>query len=175
MDGAMRTCTKCGEMQPVSSFRGGRNQCKKCKMEYQKSWYAANADKVRERNKTWQAANPDKVRETNAMKSYDLSREEYAIIWAQKQRLECDLCGTEHDTKNPARMHIDHIICDMRPIVRSVLCQKCNTRDMAAIDFVRRNPGKNKLGLELTTRAEQRSAQKMPATLIWTNPIRTRR
>ena len=65
----MKTCTKCGEVKPITEFGkhaktrdGLRACCKTCNSIATAAYVTANKDKVAAKRAAWRAANPDKVR-----------------------------------------------------------------------------------------------------------------
>ncbi len=73
----MKTCSICGEEKPLEEFCKGKNQCKACKAEYNRKWYAANREKVIESQRKYYAANSEKALEYNR-KWYAANREKIA-------------------------------------------------------------------------------------------------
>lgn len=71
----MKTCPTCGELKPLAGFSkdkshkdGLQNQCKICRVQYNKRWKQENREKNRELyrdyNKRWHEMNVDKRRES---------------------------------------------------------------------------------------------------------------
>ena len=64
-----KICSKCGTEKDATEFYkerrhsdGLQNWCKSCRAEYNRKYYGANSEKMRERNHKWKKANPEKVR-----------------------------------------------------------------------------------------------------------------
>lgn len=64
-----RTCTKCAIEKNVDDFHkdsrapgGFRRQCKRCRSEHMKEFYASKADEVKGRMSAYRRAHPDRVR-----------------------------------------------------------------------------------------------------------------
>lgn len=107
-----RTCTKCGEVKPLTEFsRRGRgvymdgtprvlSQCKVC----------CSADRTRGRSREW-----------SLKKTYGLTSEEYDAMLAAQGGV-CALCGNA--STHGKQLCVDH--CHKTSKIRALLCDVCN-------------------------------------------------
>jgi len=52
-----KVCSKCQQVKPTVDFRAGHGQCKLCLAEYNRAYYAANREYIRERERVYYASN----------------------------------------------------------------------------------------------------------------------
>ena len=65
-DAEVRKCSRCLDFREWDGGKGWLRQwCPECQREYQRRYYAANADAIRERHRQYYAANADAIRESN--------------------------------------------------------------------------------------------------------------
>jgi hypothetical protein len=145
-----KTCTKCGQTKPLTSFvpynngygAGHRSSCKNCRnsstrgtrAEASAKYYAANAQKIRDKNKKYYALNQERLVESSnqyykdnkeivglraAAKRYNISIEKAKEMKAAP----CAICGADGSLFQNS-MHIDH--CHRTGKVRGTLCHHCN-------------------------------------------------
>lgn len=69
----MKQCSKCKVTKPKSEFSkdkskadGLQYQCKECRKQYDKQWYAANRERINEHQKQYREANPEQYLWTQA-------------------------------------------------------------------------------------------------------------
>ena len=113
----MKRCSKCHVEKPLDEFNYDKNgkfqrkaYCKVCVSIY-------NADKYKENY------DPIVSRERNIKNKYNISLEEYNILF-EKQKGFCAICY-RHQTEFKRRLAVDH--SHSTGEVRSLLCNNCNT------------------------------------------------
>lgn len=92
-----KTCTNCGQVKPLTSFRVKKSRCKDCEREYARQWRAENPDYDREyrlENKDYFAEydrqylieNPEVVRRRNRVRrEREASAEQPKSDWERDQ------------------------------------------------------------------------------------------
>ena len=91
----MKTCKKCQQVKPLSSFSkneryadGHVSWCKECHKEANRAWYAANKDQHKRRSIEWAKKNPEsaKAAQKRHNKNHKEKRAEKYKEWAQANR-----------------------------------------------------------------------------------------
>lgn len=146
---AMKTCTKCGETKPLSSFqpRGGKKtgtyfaQCKKCDGARRLEWIRNNPEKERaQQQRKIEKLRQDPVRHAlflekrnmhasvKRVKRYNLTEEEYVAMFERQEGV-CAICKKPETSRNQKgtirSLAIDHDHNTGK--VRGLLCFRCNT------------------------------------------------
>lgn len=114
----MKTCSKCGVLQPVKNFHkdakradGLKSNCKTCYSLFHKKYYEENLEKVKTKNKKmW------------LNKKYNMSIEQYEELKKQ-QNYKCAICFSE--LQEGFLSHVDHSHDTGQ--IRGILCRWCNT------------------------------------------------
>jgi 5-methylcytosine-specific restriction endonuclease McrA len=114
-----RTCTKCMERLPNSSFHKDKNapgglraMCKKCRIDHVKNWYKDNKIRQSTKEKIRRRANPEKYTEKESLR-YEKDREKRIAL------------ATEHSHKRRARKHESVV---EKGISKSALKKKFGTK-----------------------------------------------
>lgn len=83
---AEKTCSKCGFIGDEALFVKNRNQCKKCKNEYQKKYQKENPEKGKIRSKRYREKHPEKIKEYSEKYRKEHSEEVkvYNIKWRKE-------------------------------------------------------------------------------------------
>lgn len=73
----LKFCKKCGKYKPISEFDQNNqmkdkhhHQCKECRRQYNREYYAKYRDKINARNNTYYASHKDKMREYSMTQYY---------------------------------------------------------------------------------------------------------
>lgn len=117
-----KTCTKCGETKPITSFSADRSkkhgrcaQCKKCRLAYNRE-HARRTGAHKRRY----ARERLKERERHTVRKYGVTLEAYeALRIAQGGR--CAICQKQPEIR-PLDIDHDHATGE----VRGLLCSNCN-------------------------------------------------
>lgn len=88
-----RTCSKCRERKPLDEFHkvkaatlGRRSDCKVCRTEQVKAWYAANRERQAEKERERKAADPEKYRERDKARAHLPQRRALASARSARRR-----------------------------------------------------------------------------------------
>jgi hypothetical protein len=141
----MKVCNKCGVEKPITSFHknqkakeGRRNTCSSCVVAYNKTYVAANKEKVAAQMREYHKANRDKL--LAQMRAYR-ERNRDALLPKQRKRGSgfsdelfyatlsaqggvCGICSVDLTGLERKAIHADH--CHESGHPRGVLCKKCN-------------------------------------------------
>lgn len=125
-----KTCSKCGEVKPLSSFGkakgyadGHRGQCTQCRTAYNATWTAQWKKTPKGRRYEENRKQQEKVRQL--FNDYGLIEDDYqAILRSQDYR--CAICGSDKPGGQWGRFVVDH--CHRTGRVRGILCDSCNKR-----------------------------------------------
>lgn len=108
----MKNCIKCGVPKELQS------RCKKCQLEFAKTYYKKNSNKILAHLKAQRKKDPDKARDQWMRSKYGLTFDELnRRLIAQGGA--CKICGDA-----PKRWCVDHDHKTGK--VRSILCYNCN-------------------------------------------------
>jgi hypothetical protein len=163
-----KECTKCREILFRSAFSrnkgnldGLQDYCRTCMAEYQQQYYQDNPHKCQQRKhrqREWQRnLSPEKKRAASLralLRRHNLTNEEHAALYeACDHRCQvCKLHATENTWKGlSGQLCIDHVDAAGKPVVRGLLCNRCNSllgrmgddREgvMRYVDYLRRYQG----------------------------------
>lgn len=92
-DDGTRTCSKCRQRKPLEDFHrvkgatlGRRSDCKVCRTEHVKAWYAANRERQAEKERQRKAANPEVYRERDKARADRPERKALSAIGSARRR-----------------------------------------------------------------------------------------
>ena len=143
MIGQVKTCSKCGELKPITEFYktpggrdGRRTECRTCNLAARKARY--DSASAVERAKRWRLENPErfaawqaeyrnrperkrKMRDLYYRRTYGLSADEVDAILVAQDGV-CAICGQAPE--RAASLHLDHDHRTGR--LRGILCLNCN-------------------------------------------------
>ena len=155
-----KRCTICGRVKSLSEFvvnnkaqDGRRNQCRECRNEQKKRWYAENIEYAKAMNKAYYAENSERLKAMS--KAHYARNVEHALAWAKAYRKKnpnhrrdwhlmrvygitpddynalflnqngcCAICGI-HQSELKKKLGIDHN--HETGEIRGLLCIRCNT------------------------------------------------
>jgi hypothetical protein len=128
-----RTCKVCNEKKPKERFQPQGYQCRECRTEKQRAYYASlPPDTAEERKKkneylaTWRAKNAERLKESSRVKhlkrKFNLTLEEYNSMSDSQNGL-CAICQQKCETE--MNLAVDH--CHTTGKIRGLLCKNCNT------------------------------------------------
>ena len=128
-----RTCKLCNEYKDISHFAPEGYQCRECRNEKQRAYYAALPEDVRiarqkngEYQRNYRANNLEKVKElsrkTHIMRKFGLTIEEYDVMFSAQNGV-CAIC--EDTCATGYRLAVDHNHTTGK--IRALLCKNCNT------------------------------------------------
>lgn len=99
-----RTCTVCDARLPVDSFdvdknsKGGRRaQCKPCRSQRMKDWYAANRERQAGRQAARREADPDKLRQQDRERYYRSKPKRIALVEAYGHQRRAAMRASAYD------------------------------------------------------------------------------
>ena len=134
-----KTCTKCKETKDISLFAKDKNspdghtyQCKECRNKANKRYRELHPDKIQEHNnrlKNWRKEyynipeNKEKLRNNHLKKKYNITVEEYDLLFS-KQNGVCAICGKPETSTKTSNLAVDHN--HLTGDIRGLLCNKCN-------------------------------------------------
>ena len=136
-----KKCNKCGKELPLSDFyfhhkrNTQYNECKSCWSKGTKNWRQKNKRKCAEFTKKYRQKLKEKMsekewsdfhREINLMSKFNISPEEYNIIFEEQYGL-CAICGKKETATRLGKIKklaIDHD--HETGQIRGLLCQRCN-------------------------------------------------
>lgn len=83
-----KTCTKCGESEPIVTFPKREYRCTLCAKEYAKKYYEDNKDKIKADNKKYAQENKERVLEEKRKYNQEHKEEKkkYDIIYRQEKK-----------------------------------------------------------------------------------------
>lgn len=118
-----KICIKCNIEKPYSEFHkrkiskdGYRNDCKLCKIEYDKNYWEKNKEKRHKQD-----------RRARLKREYGISIEEYNKMY-KEQNNKCGICGNKETQKQNGK--IIHLAIDHdhdTDEIRGLLCSRCNS------------------------------------------------
>ena len=133
----MKTCSRCKETKDFSLFDSNKSkkdglsvQCKACKKDLRKAYYAVNKEAVQERNIRWQEDNPERFKELQdkAYRSHYLRDPSYYPTKASNRRSkelqatpswsEQELIKTIYQKAKVYGAEVDHIV----PLKSDLVC-----------------------------------------------------
>ena len=128
-----RTCKLCKEYKDISNFQPQGYQCRECRNEKQRAYWAALPEEVRvarqkngEYQRNWVANNPEKAKElsrkTHIMRKFGMTIEEYDSMLLAQNGV-CAICSTTCSTGYSLAVDHDHTTGK----IRALLCKNCNT------------------------------------------------
>ena len=128
-----RTCRICKEYKDISNFQPSGYQCRSCKNEKQKDYWASLPIEIRrtrqmssEYQKKYAAKNPEKIkllsRSGELRRNFGLSMQDYEDM-LKIQNGVCAICQQKCNTENNLAVDHDH----NSGKVRGLLCKNCNT------------------------------------------------
>jgi hypothetical protein len=128
-----RTCKVCNEKKSIDRFQEYGYQCRECRTEKQRAYYASLPPETAEERKKkneylakWRLKNADKVKEQSRVKhlrrKFNLSPEQYDIM-SKAQKNVCAICQEKCETE--MNLAVDH--CHTTGKIRGLLCKNCNT------------------------------------------------
>lgn len=128
-----RTCKVCGEYQDISNFQPQGLQCRTCRSEKQRAYWASLPEDVKvqrrkngEYQRRYRELNKEKVQEDSRKRhlkrKFNLTVEEYDTM-LEAQDGNCAICRKECETGYA--LAVDHNHANGR--VRALLCKNCNT------------------------------------------------
>lgn len=133
MTNGFRTCKVCNEKKPTHRFQKYGYQCRECRTEKQRAYYASlppeTAEERKKRNEylaKWRLKNVDKVKEQSRVKhlqrKFNLTAEQYDTM-SKTQGGVCAICQDKCETG--MNLAVDH--CHTTGKIRGLLCKNCNT------------------------------------------------
>ena len=133
MTNGMRTCKACGELKPIGNFQTHGYQCRTCRSEKQRAYWASLPEDVKierrkegEYQKRYRALNPEKVktmaRKTHIMRKFNMTIEEYESKLSAQNGV-CAICESTCATGYNLAVDHNHITGK----IRALLCKNCNT------------------------------------------------
>lgn len=118
----MKLCNTCKTVKPLSEFglqRGRpRHQCKECKRQESREWYAKNIDKKKALSRAYKYIKKDQ----DLRKGYGISLADYNKMLVEQSGC-CKICQTPRD-KLKRDLCVDHNHVTGK--VRGLLCDTCN-------------------------------------------------
>lgn len=128
-----RTCKICKEYKDISNFQPKGYQCKECRAEKQRAYWASLPIEVRrkrqmslEAQKRYRQNNLEKTkqmsREGHIRRKFGLTVEEYESMLNSQNKV-CAICKQDCNTGN--RLAVDHNHKTGK--IRGLLCKNCNT------------------------------------------------
>jgi hypothetical protein len=137
-----RNCKLCGELKPKDQFAPQGYQCRQCRTERQRAYYASlppktaeQRKKINEYQKQYRLRNLEKVKEDNRVRHikrmFGLSAEEYDRM-LEDQNGVCAICYMKCETG--FNLAVDHNHDTGK--IRGLLCKNCNT----ALGLLKENP-----------------------------------
>jgi hypothetical protein len=128
-----RTCKLCNEFKDMSHFQPNGYQCRECRNEKQRAYWAALPEEVRierrnngEYQRRYRANNPEKVkamsRKTHIMRKFGMTTEEYENLLLVQNGV-CAIC--ENPCETGMNLAVDHNHTTGK--IRALLCKNCNT------------------------------------------------
>jgi hypothetical protein len=139
-----KLCSRCKKVLPRSAFNqhkgtldGLQGFCRQCSAEHQQGYYKENPIKHEQRKRRqseWQRnLSPEKKKAARLralLARHDLVIEELTALYeACRHRCQvCKLHASEHTWKGlTGRFCVDHVLVAGRPVVRGLLCNRCNS------------------------------------------------
>ena len=128
-----RTCKLCNEFKDISHFAPQGYQCRECRNEKQRAYWAALPEDVRiarqkdgEYQRKYREINSERVKElsrkTHIMRKFGITIEEYDAMFSAQNGV-CAIC--ENICATGYKLAVDHNHTTGK--IRALLCKNCNT------------------------------------------------
>lgn len=128
-----RTCKVCKEYKDISNFQPKGYQCKECRAEKQRSYWAGLPDEIKktrqaksESQKKYAQKNSEKIklmsRKSELKRKFNITIEDYNDMLKTQNNV-CAICLNKCNTGNNLAVDHDHVSGK----VRGLLCKNCNT------------------------------------------------
>ena len=133
MNNKNRTCKLCNEYKSIDNFQPQGYQCRECRNEKQRAYWASLPEDVRiarqkngEYQRAWKSNNPEKSKElsrkTHIMRKFGITIAEYDSMLAAQNGV-CAIC--EDTCSTGYKLAVDHNHITGK--IRALLCKNCNT------------------------------------------------
>jgi hypothetical protein len=128
-----RTCKICKKYKDISNFQPKGYQCKECRAEKQRNYWAALPYEIKksrqaksESQKKYAEKNPEKIkfmsRKSELKRKFNITIEDYENMLKVQNNV-CAICENKCSTGNNLAVDHDH----KSGQVRGLLCKNCNT------------------------------------------------